>query len=86
MVIEQIIGIILLIAIVIAAIGIYYYNKIEIAIDNILKEFEDEANEECKHNILDFDIYWPEDEKMKIKIKCKNCDKEIERNLFDKKK
>ena len=80
--IEQIFGWILLaIAIIVAigwGIGIYFYNKIEKSIVEIMKELDEDSD--CPHKDLKIDVAWRENEN----IKAIDCNKKIEKELFKK--
>lgn len=80
--IEQIFGWILLAIVIIVSIGwgigIYFYNRIEKSIVEIMKEL-DEDND-CPHKDLKIDVAWRENEN----IKTIDCNKKIEKELFKK--
>ena len=84
--IEQIFGWILLaIAIIVAigwGIGIYFYNKIEKSIVEIMKELDEDSD--CPHKDLKIDVAWRENENIKAIVECKDCNKKIEKELFKK--
>ena len=83
---EQIFGWILLAIVIIVAIGwgvgIYFYNKIEKSIVEVMKEL-DEDND-CPHKDLKIDVAWRENENIKAIVECKDCNKKIEKELFKK--
>lgn len=84
--IEQIFGWILLAIVIIVSIGwgigIYFYNKIEKSIVEIMKELDKDSD--CPHKDLKIDVAWRENENIKAIIECKDCNKKVEKELFKK--
>ena len=83
---EQIFGWILLAIVIIVAIGwgigIYFYNKIEKSIVEIMKELDEDSD--CLHKDSKIDVTWRENENIKAIVECKDCNKKIEKELFKK--
>lgn len=84
--IEQIFGWILLAIVIIVSIGwgigIYFYNKIEKSIVEVMKELDEDSD--CPHKDLKIDAAWRENGNIKAIIECKDCNKKIEKELFKK--
>ena len=80
--IEQIFGWILLAIVIICGIGIYFYNKREKSIVEIMKELDEDSD--CLHKDSKIDVTWRENENIKAIVECKDCNKKIEKELFKK--